>query len=193
MPTVEESLEAQIRNIEEKYGKPLGEWLTIIKNSGKTKHAEIIALLKSEYGMSHGSANRIALKARGADSASIVDAARAAGTDPLEDMYSGKKAALKPIHDVIMMAVAKLGSDIEIAPKNGYVSLRHKKQFAMIQPTTATRIDVGLILKDDPITERLEAGSGFNAMFSHRVRVSTLSDVDEQLAAWLKRAYDLAG
>ena len=150
MPTVEESLEAQLRNIEEKYGKSLAEWLAIIKNSGKTKHTEIIALLKSEYGLSHGSANRIALKARGADSVSIVDAARATGTDPVETMYNGKKAALRPLHNAIMARVNALGTDIEIAPKNGYVSLRHKKQFAMLQPTTATRIDVGLILKDEP-------------------------------------------
>ena len=193
MPTVEESLEAQIRNIEEKYGKTLGEWLAIIKNSGKTKHTEIIAMLKSEFGMSHGSANRIALKARGADSASIVDAAKSSGTDPIEAIYSSKKAGLKPIHDAIMAKVEALGTGIEIAPKNGYVSLRHKKQFAMIQPTTAARIDVGLILKDVPVTQRLEAGAGFNAMFSHRVRVNSLSDVDDQLASWLKLAFDLAG
>ena len=193
MSTVDEALEAQIRNIEARYGKTLGEWITIVRNSGITKHSEIIALLKSQYGMSHGDANRVALKAREADAASIVEAAKAAGRDPVDDLYSGKKADLKPLHDALMTAINIFGNDIELAPKKGYASLRRKKQFAMLQPTTATRIDVGLILQDVPTTERLESAAGFNAMFTHRVRVNNIHDVDEQLIAWLKRAYDLAG
>lgn len=193
MSTVDESLEAQIRNIEAKYGKSLSEWLAIVKNSGKTKHTEIVAMLKSNYGMSHGSAHRIALKAREADGASIVKAAKAAGTDPVGNMYGGKRADLKPIHDALMTAITKFGNDIELAPKKGYVSLRRKKQFAMIKPTTATRIDVGLIFKDTPTTERLESASGFNDLFTHRVRLNSINDIDEQLIGWLKQAYDLAG
>jgi len=192
MSTVDEGLEAQIRNIEEKYGKLLDEWIAIIKSSGKTKHSEIVTMLKGEYGISHGSAHRLALKANGTDGASIVKAAKAAGTDPVEDIYSGKKAALKPIHDALMAVIMKFGNDIEVAPKKGYVSLRHKKQFAMIQPTTATRIDVGLILKNEPTTERLESASGFNALFTHRVRLNTLNDVDGELVTWLRQAYELA-
>ena len=63
----------------------------------------------------------------------------------------------------------------------------------MIQPTTATRLDVGIILKDVPTTERLESAAGFNALFTHRVRVNSINDVDEQLITWLRQAYDLAG
>jgi predicted transport protein len=193
MSTVDEGLEAQIRNIEEKYGKPLGEWIAIVRESGLTKHSEIVAMLKSQYGMTHGSAHRIALKAREADAASIVQAAKASGTDPVADLYTGKKAGLKPLHDALMTAITAFGNDIELAPKKGYVSLRRKKQFAMIQPTTATRLDVGIILKDVPTTERLESAAGFNALFTHRVRVNTINDIDEQLTTWLKQAYDLAG
>src|SRR5882724_1996662 len=53
MSTVDAGLETQLRNIEEKYGKSLSEWVTIIRNSGKTKHTEIVAMLKSQYGMAH--------------------------------------------------------------------------------------------------------------------------------------------
>ena len=193
MSTIDEALENQVRNIEEKYGKSRGEWIALITESGITKHTEIIAMLKSQYGMSHGSANRLALIAREADAASIARAAKAAGSDPIDDMYSGKKADLKPLYDKLMTAITAFGNDIEVAPKKGYVSLRRKKQFAMIQPTTAARIDVGLIFKDVPATGRLESASGLNAMFTHRLRVSNINDVDEQLIAWLKQAYDLAG
>jgi Domain of unknown function (DUF5655)/Domain of unknown function (DUF4287) len=190
MSAVDEGLEAQIRNIEEKYGKPLSEWIAIVRNSGLTKHAEIVAMLKSQYGMSHGSAHRVALKARESDGARIVEAS---GRDPVDDLYSGKKADLKPIHDTLITTINVFGNDIELAPKKGYVSLRRKKQFAMIQPTTPTRIDVGLVLKGLPATERLESAASFNALFTHRVRVNNINDVDEQLISWLKQAYDLAG
>ena len=150
-------------------------------------------MLKSQYGMSHGSAHRVALKAREADTASLVEAVEASGQDPAAVLYSGKKAGLKPLHDALIAVITAFGDDIELAPKKGYVSLRRKKQFAMIQPTTATRIDIGLILKDVPTTERLESAASFNALFTHRVRVNTINDVDAQVVAWLKQAYDLAG
>ncbi len=181
MSTVDEGLQAQIRNIERQYGKPLGEWIALIKESGLTKHTEIVAMLKSQYDMSHGSAHRVALKAREADAASLVEAAEASGRDPVAELYSGKKAGLKPLHDALMAVTTAFGDYIELAPKNGYVSLRRKKQFAMIQPTTATRIDLGLILKDAPATERLESAASFNALFTHRVRVNAINDMDAQL------------
>jgi hypothetical protein len=193
MSTVDEGIQAQIRNIERQYGKPLGEWIALIRESGLTKHTEIVAMLKSQYGMSHGSAHRVALKAREAEAASIVKAAEASSRDSVSELYSGKKAGLKPLHDTLMTAITTFGDDIELALKKGYVSLRRKKQFAMIQPTTATRIDLGLILKDVPATERLESAASFNALFTHRVRVSTINDVDAQVISWLKQAYDLAG
>ena len=193
MSTVDEGLEAQIRTIEQQYGKSLNVWIAIVKESGLTKHTDMVAMLKSQYGMSHGSAHRVALKAREADAVSIAKAAGASGRDPAALLYSGKKAGLKPLHDALMTAITTFGDDIELAPKKGYMSLRRRKQFAMIQPTTGTRIDLGLILKDVPATERLESAASFNALFTHRVRVNTINDVDAQVIAWLKQAYDLAG
>ncbi len=64
MATVEEGLQAQIRNIEATYGKPMAEWLAIIAASGLTKHTEVVAMLKREYGMTHGAAHRVSLVAR---------------------------------------------------------------------------------------------------------------------------------
>ena len=193
MSTVDRGLEAQIRNIEAQYGKPLSEWIALVHASGHTKHTEIVAFLKNSYGMTHGAAHRIALHARAAAGASSGGTAQTTGDDPRADLYSGKKSGLQPIHDALITAIRALGPDIEQAPKQGYVSLRRKKQFAMIQPTTATRIDVGLILKDVPPAERLESAAGFNALFTHRVRVARIEEVDDQLRGWLQQAYDRAG
>ena len=114
MSTVDEALQTQIRNIEEKYGKSLAEWIALIRESGITKHTEIIAMLKSQYGVTHGSANRLALIAREADAASISRAAKAAGSDPIDDMYSGKKAGLKPLYDALISTITSFGNDIEV-------------------------------------------------------------------------------
>jgi len=91
-----------------------------------------------------------------------------------------------------MQATLALGDNVELAPKKGYLSLRRRKQFAMIQPSTASRVDVGLILGDMKPAGRLETAKGFNALFSHRVRLTSVADVDTPLVGWLALAYQLA-
>ena len=184
MPTVEEGLQAQIRNIEATYGKPIEAWIELIRASGLTKHNEVVAMLKSAHGMTHAAAHRVSLVARQTEAP--------AHDDPIAALYAGKRAALLPIHERLMAEVHSLGDDVELAPKSGYVSLRRRKQFAMIQPG-AGRVDVGLVLKDVSPTARLEPAGSFNALFSHRVRVGGPGEVDEELVTWLREAYDRAG
>ena len=148
MATVEDALQSQIRNIEITYGRPLREWFGLIEGSGLTKHTDVVALLKTKHGMAHGAAHRVSLlqrQSRAADSSS-------ADGGPAYGLYNGKKADLRPLHDALIHVIEGLGSDVDVVPKKGYLSLRRAKQFAMIQPTTATRIDVGLILKGTPGT-----------------------------------------
>lgn len=70
--------------------------------------------------------------------------------------------------------------------------MRRAKQFALIQPA-AGRVDVGLVLKGEPATPRLEAAGSFNAMVTHRVRVRLAEEIDAELLGWLRAAYDAAG
>jgi Domain of unknown function (DUF5655)/Domain of unknown function (DUF4287) len=188
MATVDEGLRAQVRNIEATYGKTMPEWFTIIAASGRTKHTEVVALLKNQYGMTHGAAHRVSLLARQAADPPAQD-----GGDPTDALYSGRKAALRPLHDTLMKVINAFGDDIDIAPKKRYLSLRRRKQFAMIQPSTASRLDVGLIAKGLPANERLEPTAGFNALFTHRIRVTAAAEIDTELIGWLKDAYDQAG
>jgi predicted transport protein len=108
----------------------------------------------------------------------------------VDQQYAGTKAALRPIYEKLLGAIKAFGKDIEVSPKKAYVSLRRGKQFAIIQPSTATRLDVGINLKGTEPTERLELSGSFNAMVTHRVRVTALGDVDKELLAWLKKAYE---
>lgn len=187
MATVEDGVAAQIRNIEATYGKPMPEWFAIIAESGTTKHSDVVAMLKAEFGMTHGAAHRVSLLARQA-AAPPVDP----GADPADVLYAGAKSGLRPIHDALIGVVRGFG-DVDIAPKKGYLSLRRRKQFAMIQPSTASRIDLGLILPGIVASGRLEPAAGFNALFTHRVRITSPTDLDEQVTGWLGDAYDRAG
>jgi len=88
-------------------------------------------------------------------------------------------------------AVSKFGN-VEVSPKKAYVSLRRGKQFAILQPTTATRLDVGLVLSAVEPTDRLEAAGSYNAMMTHRVRIESVADIDKELIGWLRKAFDQA-
>jgi hypothetical protein len=188
MASVEEGIASQIRNIESDYGKPIGAWIELVSASGLTKHAQIVAMLKAEHGMRHGAAHRVALLVLTTDQPAPPNTATA-----VDLLYAQKKAALRPVHDALIAAVNAFGNDIEEIPKKGYVSLRRTKQFAMIQPSTTNRIDVGLILRDHEPTDRLESAKGFNALFTHRVRIQTVTDIDDELCGWLHHAYQRAG
>ncbi len=182
-----EDAEATMRvNLEKNTGKSFDAWMAMARKKNFAKHGEIVAWLKAEHELGHGFANMIALRSR--ESAETPPD----GDDLVGAQYAGAKAALKPIYDAVTAAVEKLGGDIEISPKKTCVSYRRNKQFALIQASTATRVDLGINFKSEPTTARLEASGSFNAMVSHRVRLSSPKDVDAEVKAWLKKAYDAA-
>ena len=182
MATPDEAAATMLRNLPEKTGKSLGDWHKILKRSSLEKHGAMMKLLKTEHGVTHGFANMIVLKFR--------DTGTQSDDGLVGTQYSGAKAALRPTYDALIKAVSAFGKDIEIAPKKAYVSLRRNKQFGLIQPSTKTRVDVGLNLGDAKATKRLETSGSFNTMVSHRVRLESISDVDKQIIDWLKRAYE---
>ncbi|WP_171033119.1 DUF4287 domain-containing protein [Qipengyuania marisflavi] len=167
-------------NLPEKTGKTLAEWIALIGSEGLAKHGQIVTFLKSEHGVTHGFANLIASQALQGDQPD----------DPVAMQYSGPKAGLRAIYDEILRFCEGLGSDVEVAPKKSSVSLRRKKQFALVTPATKSRIDLGLALKGDNPEGRLET---YNAMCSHRVRIESLSDFDDEVKGWIAEAYSRSG
>ncbi len=170
----------------EKTGKSLEEWIKIVKKNKIEKHSEIIKFLKAEHGFTHGFANFVSLKAREADAGSQDS------DDLIANQYKGKED-LKPIYDLLISKISKFGNDVEITPKKANVSLRRKKQFALIQPSTKSRIDVGLKFKEKEFSERLESSGPFGSMCTHRVQITDKKQVDNELIKWLKEAYENAG
>jgi len=182
--TAAEMEAVMIQNLANKTGKSLDEWINIATDSKIDKHRALINYLKDEHGLTYGYANFIAHKTFRSDAGSAAQK-----NDLIAAQYAGPKAALRPIYDLIITAVKNFGDDVEIAPKKSYVSLRRNKQFTIVQPSTKTRVDVGINLKGAAPTGRLEASGSFNAMVSHRVRLSDKKNVDAELIGWLRQAY----
>lgn len=182
----DDALTSMVQNLKAKTGKPIEEWVALAKRPGFGKHGEIVAYLKSEHGLTHGYANLVAHTALSSAAFSQDDA------DLVTAQYSGPKAGLKPIYDALTKLVHGFGGDVEMSPKKAYVSVRRSKQFAIFQPSTKDRVDVGINLKGVAPAGRLEASGSFNAMVSHRVKVTSAAEVDAELKRWLKQAYDAA-
>jgi hypothetical protein len=191
MSSVDKALETQLANMQKRSGKSLDELYSIISRSGLAKHGEIRDLLKRDLGMGHGDANTLVhfyLKSGGAQ---VTPTAAESPDAALDQIYAGNKAALRPIHEKVMEAINKFG-DFEISPKKTYLSLRRKKQFAMVGPATQSRVEVGLNMKGVSETERLLALPP-GQMCQYKVKLSDVKEVDKELIGWIKQAYDAAG
>ena len=100
---MDKALETQLANIEKRTGKSIAELTAIVKSSGLTKHGELRDMLKKDLGMGHGDANtlvHVALQSHGAAAAE----GKSAG-EVLDAIYTGPKAARRPIHDRLMAAI----------------------------------------------------------------------------------------
>jgi len=182
------ALETQLANIEKRSGKSLKELSAIITSSGLSKHGEIRDMLKQKLGLGHGDANALVHVVLKSDGQSAAKAQGLSTGDVLDGLYTGAKAELRPIHDKLMTQINRFGA-FEIAPKKTYVSLRRKKQFAMIGPATNTRVEVGLNMKGVKAKGRLEELPP-GGMCSHKVRVTAPAEVDAELIGWIRQAFD---
>jgi hypothetical protein len=182
MASPQEMAQTMRNNIEIKTGKAITEWFDIIAKSTLEKHGQIVSMLKKDHAVTHGFANLISSDFLKQDQAAENE------MDLIDAQYSGNKADLKLIYLKIIECI-KHFDEMEIAPKKSYVSLRRNKQFALIQASTKTRIDLGINLKDCHAGNRLEDSGSFNSMVSHRVRITDISQIDTELIAWLDKAY----
>jgi len=177
---MDKALKTMIDNMPEKTGKSLEEWIQILKEKSFSKHMEAVKFLKSEFGVTHGFANTIVSLSKEDISEEV---------DLVSEQYTGKEQ-LFPVYEALISFVKILGNDVTITPKKSSVSIIRNRQFFLIKAATKTRIDLGFKLKDKSITERLENSGPFGSMCTHRVRISAIEEIDEELKEWIKEAYD---
>jgi len=183
---MDKATQTMIENLHKNTGKTLQQWIDIVKKQNFSKHGEIIKFLKEQHEFTHGFANLVAHKANETDAGSAKNQ-----DDLITKQYQGKEH-LKPFYDKLMSEISKFVKDIEIAPKNSYVSLRRKKQFATLNPATKTRFEIGINLKGQEARGKLEAEKP-NAMCSHKINITDIKEIDKEVLEWIKTAYDNAG
>lgn len=183
MSNIENAEKTMIDNLLKITGKTLVQWIDLVKKQNFVKHGEIVKFLKDTHSLTHGYANLVAHKSKGSDAGSAENK-----EDLIEKQYKGKEH-FKPIYEKLLSEILKFGNDIEVAPKNAYVALRRKKQFAMLQPATKTRFEIGLNLKGEPVKGKLEP-AGSNLMCSHKINISSESGIDKEVIDWIRISYE---
>jgi predicted transport protein len=175
-----------IENLQKNTGKSFDEWKAIAASSGFSKHGEILKYLKDGFGLGHGYANLIVHKTLATDAGSVDERSQL-----IENQYKGKEH-LRPFYETLMAGILPMGTDIEVAPKNASVSLRRKKQFCLLEPKTKTRLELGLNMKNVEASGKVETCPP-GGMCTHKIRIEKAEDIDAEVFAWVRRAYEQAG
>ena len=187
----------QLKNIQVKTGQSIQSLHDALAKTGLAKVGEKRSWLMETYKLGYGDANAVALFVGKipAELTGSFNPDASAEIIPtvnfLDALYVGPKANLKPLHEAVMNQIKPFGAFEEV-PKKSYISLRRAKQFAMIGPATKDSIEIGLNTKALPADSRLKVIPP-GGMCQATTRLSTLDDIDANLIAWLRQAFDSAG
>ncbi len=182
-----------IGELKQKTGRTLEDWLKYIKKEGPADEQERRAWLKDEFGLGTNTAWWLAERSLGKGTeSSDPDAYLASAERDVDKMFSGGKAHLRPIYDALLKLGLKTGKEAKACPCQTIVPLYRNHVFAQIKPTTQTRIDMGFALGDLKPTGRLIDTGGFakKDRITHRIPITSLDDIDDEVKRWLKVAYD---
>lgn len=183
-----------IHDLPAKTGRSLDSWLKFIKKSGPKTEKERREWLKTEHGLGTNYAGWLAERAEGKGGEDgDPEAYLRAAEGYVEKMFAGPKQSLRPIYDALLKLGLGLGEDVKACPCQTIVPLYRKHVFAQIKPTTQTRIDMGFALKDMKATGRLIETGGFakKDRITHRIPITSVKDIDDEVKNWLKHAYEL--
>ena len=182
-----------VAELKQKTGRSLDEWLRLIRKSGPKDEKARREWLKTEHGLGTNSAWWLAERADGKGiEIGDPDAYLQAAEGYVEGMFSGGKAALRPLYDALLKTGLKVGKDVKACPCQTIVPLYRNHVFAQLKPTTQTRIDFGFALGDTKVKGRLIDTGGFanKDRITHRIAITSLKDIDDEVKRWLKVAYD---
>jgi hypothetical protein len=188
-----------IVELKQKTGRTLEEWVALARKSAPHDQAGCREWFKTQHGFGTNSAWWLAERAFPVDDKGISEddpeSYLAAAAVYVEEMYAGPKAGLRPIYEQLLKIGLGLAPDVKACPCKTIVPLYRNHVFAQIKPTTRTRIDLGLALKDTPATGRLIDTGGFakKDRITHRIAIASLEEIDAEVKRWLQQAYEMDG
>lgn len=181
-----------IEALPEKSGRSLEQWISTIKKDGPKDAAARREWLKKKHGLGTNSAWWLANRAEGKGlEDSDPDAYLAAAEQYVEAQYAGRKSALRPLYDALLDLGLSIAKDVRACPCKTMIPLYRNHVFAEIKPTTLTRVDLGLALKNEKTPARLIDTGGFEKKdrITRRIPITSPADIDAEVNRWLKTAY----
>jgi Domain of unknown function (DUF5655)/Domain of unknown function (DUF4287) len=183
-----------IRDMPQKTGRSLDEWLALTRKSGPASEKERIAWLKREHELGTNNAAWIAgrLEGKNTEEDSPEAYLKQAG-EWVDAQYAGPRAALRPLYEQLLKLGFSIGKDVKACPCKTMVPFYRNHVFAQIKPSTNTRIDFGLALGNTKAPKRLINTGGYEKKdrITHRIEVKSKADIDDELKRWLQKAYEM--
>jgi hypothetical protein len=182
-----------VAELKGKTGRSLDEWIALVRKSGPRDEKSRREWLKTEHKLGTNSAWWIAERADGKGTETgDPNAYLAAAEKYVDEMFAGKKAALRPLYDRLLRIALDLAPDVKACPCQTIVPLYRKHVFAQIKPATNTRIDMGYALGARKAEGRLIDTGGYvkKDRITHRIPVSSAAGIDDEVQRWLRLAYE---
>jgi hypothetical protein len=184
------TFQAYLDSIKEKTGKTPEDFRVLAEHKGLLKDGvkagPIVAWLQEDFGLGRGHAMAIVQTLRDATLPKVSSPER------LAQHFAGEKARWRQPFDDLVAKLKAFGPQVSLSPTESYISLLHKAHKFGIVEVTRARLDLGIKLKGVAPTQRFESADGWNAMVTHRLRVTDPAQIDDEALDWLKRAYDEA-
>lgn len=161
-------------------GRSFDEWVAITKKNGPRGKDACWEWLRTKHGFS----SRYAWWIVSADDrplyenpAKLVDA-----------LYSGPRAALRPLHEKIVDEVLALGKDVIATSCKTMVPFYRKHVFAQAKPVDGG-VELALALRETK-SKRFEKASMPGDRLTHRTVIRAPKDLDAEIRAALRAAYE---
>ena len=182
-----------IAGLKEKTGRSLEEWIKLAQKDGPASEKERRAWLKARHGLGMNNAMWIAGCSVGTGEDGNPETYLKQASEYVEKMFSGSKEPLRPIYEELLQLGRSLGKDVKVCPCQTMVPLYRNHVFAQVKPTTRTRIDLGLALRDTKTPRRLIDTGGFakKDRITHRIEITSSKDIDAEVKKWITKAYDM--
>lgn len=189
MTSPSDMMDAVTESMKERTGKTLEEWVFAVQASGvdPLNQKAVRNWLKTEHGVLQNSQWAIADAA--AREAGWV---RPSVEGYIDSQYQGEKAALRPVFDTLREIIESMGEDVTVEGRGGYTPFVRKRQFATVQASIKTRIDLGLRFKEALISALLSTKS-LPGQSTHKISLTTLEEITDEVKGLIRMAYDQNG
>jgi hypothetical protein len=186
-------VQSVIAGMKQKTGRTIEEWIEYVNRAGPPSEKERREWLKAKHGLGTNYCWWIAERSAGKGDDGNPETYLKQAEQYVEKMFSGSKAGLRPLFDALVKLGRGMGPDVKVCPCQTIVPLYRNHVFAQIKPSTNTRIDLGFALKNTKVPKRLIDTGGFakKDRITHRIEISSTTDIDDEVKRWLRVAYDM--